>query len=75
MDKWFPKKITVYIGTTGADNKTWGKVISKLEKCVNLYNRRDLSFRVKRCLTHCVVQHYLVYRESYINVRNGENFF
>ena len=56
--KWssdFQKKTGVYIGTTGADNKTWGKVISKFEKCVNLYSRRELSFRGKSVILQTVL--------------------
>ena len=56
--KWssdFQKFYGVYIGTTGADNKTWGKVISKFEKCVNLYSRRELSFRGKSVILQTVL--------------------
>jgi hypothetical protein len=56
--KWssdFQKFYGVYIGTTGADNKIWGKVISKFEKCVNLYSRRELSFRGKSVILQTVL--------------------
>ena len=56
--KWtsdFQTNYGVYIGTTGADNKTWGKVVSKFEKSVNLYSRRDLSFRGESVILHTVL--------------------
>ena len=33
------------IGTTDADKEISGKIISKFEICVNLYSRREFSFR------------------------------
>ena len=52
--KWitdFQKVYGVYIGTTGADNKTWGR----FGKCVKLYSRRDVSFRGKSVILQTVL--------------------
>ena len=70
--KWridFQKLYGMYICTTGDDNKTWGKVIFKFEKCVNLYSRRELSFRGKSVILQTVLCSSIWYIWSYINAK------
>ena len=45
----------VYLGNIEGHKKTWDKVITKFEKCVYLYSRRDLSFRGRSVILKAVL--------------------
>ena len=45
----------IFLGHTEGENKTWEKVVTKLEKCVNLYSSRDLSLRGRSIILNVVL--------------------
>jgi len=45
----------IYIGGKEAIQKTWDNVIKKLEKCILLYSRRDLSFKGRSVILQAVL--------------------
>ena len=45
----------IYIGGRDATQKTWDKILIKLEKCVQLYSRRDLSFKGRSIILQAVL--------------------
>ena len=45
----------VYLGTNECDKINWDRIMSKFEKCVNLYSSRDLSFRGRSTILNVVL--------------------
>ena len=45
----------VYLGTNECDKINWDRILSKFEKCVNLYSSRDLSFRGRSTILNVVL--------------------
>jgi hypothetical protein len=58
----------VYIGTVAGNIKTWQNVLTKFEKCVNLYSRRDLSLRGRSTILNVVLCSSIWYVGSLISM-------
>lgn len=67
----------VYLGTNECSKKNWDIIISKFQKCVNLYGCRDLSFRGRSTILKAVLCSSIWYVGSLIlmpeNVRRTLN--
>lgn len=67
----------VFLGTKECDKRNWEKIVSKFQKCVNLYSSRDLSFRGRSIILNAVLCSSIWYVGSLIlmpdNVRRKLN--
>ena len=49
------KSYGVYLGSEESENMNWEKVLSKFQKTINLFSRRDLSFKGRSIILHTVI--------------------